>query len=292
MLTYPYQKLNAFAAHGSAGNPAAYLRLGADTLTDEQMLKIAGEHKGFVSEMVFVSRSKKADMKLTYYSSECEVDFCGHGTIATMYSLLKSDEELSHKSEVVIETNRKGLLTVYNRIRDEKAVYVKAPKPEKLKCPCEKAEAARALSLPESALDSRYPIGFIDAGLRTLIVPITELQDETTISPDIFELKEFCEADGIDIVLAFSMQTKSDKRIAHTRVFAPRFGYLEDPATGSGNSAFGAYMLENGIWAGEATAIEQGAGEPYNKVCLSVENGELLFGGGAQLIIDGSYFIR
>lgn len=292
MLTYPYQKLNAFAAHGSAGNPAAYLRLGADTLTDAQMLGIAAEHKGFVSEMVFVSRSSKADMKLTYYSSECEVDFCGHGTIATMYALLRNDEELSHKSEVQIETNRKGLLTVYNRIRDEKAVYVKAPKPVLLPVPTDARGAARALSLPESALDPRFPIGFIDVGLRTLIVPIRTLEDETRIRPDIIELKEFCEGRGIDIVLAFSMETGSEKRIAHTRVFAPKFGYLEDPATGSGNSAFGAYMLENGIWSGDATAVEQGAEEPYNKVCLSVENGELLFGGGAQLIIDGSYYIR
>ena len=78
-------KSNAFTAGSSLGNPAASFFLNDEELKPEQMQAIATEHKGFVMEVVFCGNSENADCKLSYYSSECEVDFCGHGTIATMY---------------------------------------------------------------------------------------------------------------------------------------------------------------------------------------------------------------
>ena len=118
MRRYRYIKSNAFTAGESLGNPAACLFLDDAPMTGEQMQSIASEHKGFVMEMVFCGQSEKADAKLTYYSSECEVDFCGHGTIATMYSLIKDTPELMLKPVVMVETNRKGMIEVYNAIKD------------------------------------------------------------------------------------------------------------------------------------------------------------------------------
>ncbi len=55
---------------------------------------------------------------------------------------------------------------------------------------------------------------------------------------------------------SFALKIRELKQnIAHTRVFAPKFGYLEDPATGSGNSAFGYYMLKNALWDGTPATI-------------------------------------
>ena len=100
MKQYRYVKSNAFTSGEipeqssptrslSLGNPAAciFTRQAEPTvagrrekqLSPEQMQAIAAEHKGFVMEVVFCGKSDKADCKLTYYSSECEVDFCGHG---------------------------------------------------------------------------------------------------------------------------------------------------------------------------------------------------------------------
>jgi predicted PhzF superfamily epimerase YddE/YHI9 len=82
---------------------------------EEEMLLSQRNIRDFVSEVVFCSESKVADVKLTYYSSECEVDFCGHGTVAAMVDIIRNDVNLSEKSEITVETNKKGLLTVYNR---------------------------------------------------------------------------------------------------------------------------------------------------------------------------------
>jgi predicted PhzF superfamily epimerase YddE/YHI9 len=88
------------------------------------------------------------------------------------------------------------------------------------------------------------------------------------------------------------MQTDSPGFIAHTRVFAPKFGYLEDPATGSGNSAFANYMLKHKLWDGAATKVEQGGDNiVFNSVCLMKSGHEILFGGSATTRIAGEYYM-
>lgn len=292
MKKYPYKKINAFTSENSSGNPASYLFLGEDELNNEEMLGVAKEQAGFVSEVVFCSDSSEADVKLTYYSSECEVDFCGHGTIAVMYDLIKSHKKYHDKKEIMIETNKKGLLTVFNSIEEEDAIYITAPKAEYLTLPAKKEEVAEALSLSEEAISDRYPIDFIDAGLRTLIVPISNLDREISLYPDEAKLKDFCLNKGIDTILIFTMETALERYIAHTRVFAPKFGYLEDPATGSGNSAFGYYLIKNDLWNGSSAAIEQGGDcFSYNTVKIKQSEDKILFGGRATVIIEGNYSI-
>lgn len=291
MKRYTYKKVNAFTSDTSKGNPAAYLMLGRESLSDAQMLEIGKEHQGFVSEVVFCEESAKADKKLTYYSSQCEVDFCGHGTIATMYDLIAQDVGLRQKAEITIETNRKGILTVYNSLNEEDAVYITAPAAIHHAVPTSIEWIADALELKMADIDAAYPIGFIDAGLRTLLVPIKEYEKEISIYPDEARLKNFCKENEIDIILIFS-KASNTAYIAHTRVFAPKFGYLEDPATGSGNSAFANYLLKNKLWNGSPAMVEQGGNNiVYNTVRIKTHNDSILFGGKATTIIDGEYLI-
>ncbi len=291
MGKYKYLKCNAFTAGKSEGNPAACVFTGNATLSPGQMLTIAAEHKGFVMETVFCSASEQCDCKLTYYSSECEVDFCGHGTIATMYSLICDTPEMRSKKVITIDTNRKGTLSLYNEIDTENAVYIEAPAPVEHPVKPSISQIASILQLTLSKLEPSRKIRLIDAGLRTLIVPVSRLEDEISIYPNELELKAFAEANNIDIFLIYSMEVADTANFAHTRVFAPRFGYLEDPATGSGNSAFANYLISEKMWDGHPIAIEQGGNNRiYNSVRLKVMDGKVLFGGKATRKIEGWYF--
>ena len=293
MREFKYYKVDAFTSGNSLGNPAAFIDTGSLELSSEEMLKIGKEHKGFVSEIVFCNKSYKADMKLTYYSSECEVSFCGHGTIATMYELIINNKELMEKKEIIIETNKKGLLKVYNKILNDNAVFITAPKPVWNKIEVSIKDIALALKINENEISIKYPLDFIDAGLSTLIVPIEKYEKEILINPDQEELKLFCIKNQIDIILVYTKEASKKEYIAHTRVFAPKFGYLEDPATGSGNSAFGYYMLKNKIWSGETASIEQGRENiVFNEIKLTTNNGEVLFGGKATKRIEGMYYLE
>ena len=154
------------------------------------------------------------------------------------------------------------------------------------------AQIEDALTLPHGSIRNDLPIRIIDAGLRTLLIPIADLNTEISVYPNDQSLKVFCESNGIDIILIFSKQTADASAYAHTRVFAPKFGYLEAPATGSGNSAFGNYLLSEGLWNGEPITIEQGGNDRiYNSVKLKCRNGKVLFGGKATKKIEGEYYL-
>ena len=287
-----YVKSDAFTSGDSLGNPASCIFTGQEDLSPEQMQAIAAEHKGFVMEVVFCGQSDVADCKLTYYSSECEVEFCGHGTIATMYTMVKEAPELMAKPVITAETNCKGIIEVLNAINEEDAVYITAPDPIEHPMILPVAQIEDALSLPHGAIRKDLPIRNIDAGLRTLLVPIADLDAEISVYPHEQSLKTFCESNDIDIILVFSKQTADVSAYAHTRVFAPKFGYLEDPATGSGNSAFANYMLSEGLWDGHSITIEQGGNDRiFNSVKLKCQDGKVLFGGKATKKIEGEYYI-
>lgn len=292
MISFPYVKADAFTGGASLGNPAACLFTGDERLSDAAKLDVGRRHKGFVCEVVFCQNSTTADCALSYVSSECEVDFCGHGTVAAMYTLLRARPDLARKPEITAETARKGTITVYNCLREEDAVYIAAPKAVALPAPADPAAVCDALGLAPEALDEDLPIRLIDAGLRTLLVPLARLADEVALLPDEARLRAFCVQRGVDIVLPFCREVSDPANAAHSRVFAPKFGYLEDPATGSGNSALGNYLLGAGLWDGSPIALEQGGRDRvFNLVRLRTRDGAVLFGGRATVQIEGRYFL-
>lgn len=292
MQTYPYRKIDAFTIGKSLGNPAACIYIEHDqVLSDEEMLNIAKQHKGFVSEVVYCTPKSPSSFHLIYYSSEGEVDFCGHGTIACMYNLIKETPDLLRQKEIEIHTNKKGTLMVYNEILEQDSVYITAPVPQYLGTTISVNRIAEHLLLDPRQISETAPIDLIDAGLRTLIVPLSTLQDEIHVLPDEQKLKTFCLKNDIDIILIYSLAVEDAQNFAHTRVFAPRFGYLEDPATGSGNSAFGYYLLKNDLWDGNAITIEQGGADRiFNGISLSSQDGRIRFGGRATIRIKGVYY--
>lgn len=293
MKTFNFKKIDAFATKNSDGNPAGYIQLSSfNEINDKEMLKIAQELKGYVNEVGYISKVDTSTYKLRYFSSEREVEFCGHATIAIMYDIIKNDTELINKGEVNINTN-KGKLVVQNRIKDEDAVFIMSPIPEFNSTKITKEEISKALKTKTSNIINKPEI--INAGLETLIVSIKSIETTLNIKPELEELKEFCINNKIDIIEVFCTEVVNSKSAYRTRVFAPTFGYLEDPATGSGNSAFGYYLLKHKKWDGKIISLEQcGEKERYNIVKIKTykdKNGfsRVLFGGGAVVRIEGKY---
>lgn len=212
-----------------------------------------------------------------------------------MYDLITSNPEFLDIPELKIKV-RAGTLSIFNHIKDEDAVYITAPKPEFLIRDITLAEIAEAMDLEETMIDKQKPINIIDGGLRTLILPLVSLEGCLLLHPCQEKLKQFCLLKDIDIVLVFTNETSTSSANYRTRVFAPKYGYLEDPATGSGNSAFGYYLISNNDWSGDFT-IEQGT----SRSCPNIvkikryqkgSEDHILFGGNAITRIDGCYCLH
>jgi PhzF family phenazine biosynthesis protein len=294
---FRFKKLDAFASGYSTGNPAAAVYPESfDDLTEVEMLRIARELKGFVSEVGYICRSDRTDFKLRYFSSEKEVEFCGHATIAIMYDLLKENDELSRQPLVTIETN-KGVLDVENRVLSENCVFITAPMPEYTNNFIAPDEICEALGISEDSMRLDIPAGIVNAGNQTLCIPIKSLDAILRISPAFERLKKFCDDNGLDVVTIFTDDVSDPSRAYRTRVFAAPFGYLEDPATGSGNAALGYHLLKCQLWQGEAVILEQNKDRANpNVIKLATRRDprgfeRVAFGGSAITRIDGFYRI-
>ncbi len=297
MRSFRFRKIDAFASGRSAGNPAAAVYLDSfDDITPEEMQRIARELKGFVSEVGYIAPAGTNRYRLRYFSSEKEVQFCGHATIAILYDLLKEQEGPAANRKVLLETN-KGLLTVEDRIADEDSVFITAPAPRYLDRPIETSEICNALNLKNHALDPQVPIGIVNAGNETLCVPLRTLEDLLSLSPEYGTLRTFCAEQGLDVVIVHTADVADRSRFRRTRVFAAPFGYLEDPATGSGNAALGYHLLRHGLWDGRPIVLEQNNDRMNPNIVRMVartdEQGNIrvLFGGGAITRIDGRYLL-
>jgi len=292
MKKLTYKKIDAFTSAHSTGNPAGaiYLERLSD-VTIEEMQKIAQEQKGFVSEVGFIWEEGNGSFGLRYYSSEREVEFCGHATIAILYDLIKCRADLLAKNEVIIQT-KSALLHVKNQIPINDSIFITAPEPLFIPKNVSKEESATALDIQTEWIEDSLDIAVIEAGLKALIVPLKSLEKCLHVNPNLDMLNAFCHSIGVDIVVVFTNECFDATNSYRTRVFAPTFGYLEDPATGSGNSAFGHYLLKRGLWNGAVMSIEQNVSrENFNTVKLMAEEGKVLFGGKATAKIEGSYYL-
>ncbi|MBN1800842.1 MAG: PhzF family phenazine biosynthesis protein [Candidatus Lokiarchaeota archaeon] len=297
MKKFKFKKIDAFASTKSEGNPAGciYLESGED-ITSYEMKLIAKELKGFVNEVGYIKRIGNYEFNLKYYSSEREVDFCGHATIAIMYDLIKNDKTLIDSSFLTVMTKR-GNLTVENKILNEDSVFITSPIPQETVIVPTILDIISALNVREEEIETILPIKIINAGLTTLIVPIKSLEILIKIMPNFNVLKNFCLSSEIDIIEVFTNDVSNSNNNFRVRVFAPTFGYLEDPATGSGNSAFGYYLIQNELWNDDTIKIEQNRlRDEYNLVKLRKKQDDsgierVLFGGGAITRIEGEYMI-
>jgi len=114
--------------------------------------------------------------------------------------------------------------------------------------------------------------------------------------PDQEALKLFCINNGIDILHVSTKETYHTSCKYRVRVFAPKFGYLEDPATGSGNAAFGYYLIDQDLWKSGIT-VEQGP-DKSNPNFVKLEkytlNGKetMVFGGCGTIRVEGIYYLH
>ncbi|NJN69278.1 MAG: PhzF family phenazine biosynthesis protein [Nitrospira sp.] len=107
---------------------------------------------------------------------------------------------------------------------------------------------AAALGIPKHVIaDAKWPLQVVSTGLPVLIVPVRTLTAARSITPDASAIIKICERCGANGIMVFTTVTVESFASVHARMFAPKIGILEDPATGSAGGALGAYLVHNGV---------------------------------------------
>lgn len=222
-------QLNSFAVVTGGGNPAGVV-LDADLLTEKDMQD--GAKRIGLSETAFVMKSKKADIKIRYFTPFSEVGLCGHATIA-VFSLLRELKLIAH-GEYTFETTKEvlGVKVSGKEVlmdMEEAKFYEHIPR----------AVVAKTLNIAPDQLMALPLPQVVSTGLKDLIIPVKSRVVLDAIVPDFREIEMLSERHGI---LGYHLFALEDDSAVFTRNFAPLLGIPEESATGTASGALAAYL--------------------------------------------------
>ncbi|NBM56540.1 PhzF family phenazine biosynthesis isomerase [Proteus sp. G2669] len=239
--------VNAFTRNNSGGNPAGVV-LNPPNLSDTQKIEIA-RLVGF-SETAFVYTAKETDFKVDFFTPEGEVDFCGHATLATFYTLASLN---LIESGSYTQKTKAGILSV---AVNSQSIVMEQTRPVMRQGPNIDV-VATALGVDHDVIEKTgLPITIISTGLHDIIVPV-QPGSLDTLQPNfdaIANLSREFNTIGFHV-----FELSQDTAItAHCRNFAPLYGINEESATGSSSGALGCYLV-NYVFPNETYfLLEQG----------------------------------
>ena len=158
----------------------------------------------------------------------------------------------------------------------------------------EKETVARLLSLKQRDISEGHPVQVVSCGLPVVLVPLKSLDSVRNARVRTERLESDLRDVDCKEFLVFTQETESPESSVHCRVFAPRFGVAEDPATGSAHGPLGGYLFKYGLSDGSRIVGEQGLemGRPSRIVVRVRTRGDeiagILVGGDCVEIGRGS----
>lgn len=261
-MRIPLYHVDAFTAKVFHGNPAAVCPL-PKWLEDEQMRTIAAENN--LSETAFLV-AEGGHYALRWFTPRCEVNLCGHATLASGFVILTLLEPA--KTSVRFET-RSGPLCVQ---RDGDLFSMDFPALPPWIC----------ASAPAELLQGLDPAPHLLLQIKDNYFVVYENEEQVRNTRPDLSLLEKLHPFGV-CVTAPGAQVDFV-----SRYFAPSYGIPEDPVTGSTHCSLAPY------WAGRlnkkrllARQLSQRGGELF----CEPRGDRVILAGRAVLYLEGSISI-
>jgi trans-2,3-dihydro-3-hydroxyanthranilate isomerase len=287
--------LDVFTAQRFAGNPLAVV-LDPDGLDTATMQAVAREFGHPETVFVFAPDEARHRARLRIFTPARELPFAGHPTVGTAVLLGKLDGGKSSRDMVLEE----GIGPVRCRVEpgaDGGSATFQIPRqPERTGTTADANEAARALGLRPDDLGLKgFALESWSAGNPFHFVPLRGLDAIGRAQPDLAAWDAAFGGGSVGAFL-FCRETVDASCSYHARMFAPRSGVAEDPATGSAAAAFIGALVASGEYRGgtHQLFVEQGfeMGRPsVIRVSFDLHQGKLQsgsIGGEAIIVTEGA----
>jgi trans-2,3-dihydro-3-hydroxyanthranilate isomerase len=250
---YRFIQVDVFTDRPFGGNPLAVF-YEAEGLTTEDMQHLALEMNLSETTFVLPAETTAADFRVRIFTPHEEVPFAGHPVVGTHWVLahlgrVPLQEPLTQvRFELGVGVLPADLQVAGGEVT---RVVMTQARPTFHTVVQDVSNLATGLGLaPEAIAETGWPVQVVSTGLPQMMVPVRSLAEVQSLSASQLNtaaLDRACQAVETDCVLVFALQTERPESTVHTRMFAPRFGIPEDPATGSANGALGAYLVHHGI---------------------------------------------
>jgi trans-2,3-dihydro-3-hydroxyanthranilate isomerase len=292
-----YHVLDVFTDKRFSGNPLAVV-LDADGLDTARMQAIAREFN--LSETVFVLKPQKEahTARVRIFTPAAEVPFAGHPTVGTgvLLAELRAPEPSGRGDALIVLEEEVGIVRVGVRLRPGAPPHAefdapRLPADAGAPAPPDRLAAALGLIPAEIGFENHRPTRYT-AGNAFAFVPVASLDAIGKARVAAAHWDTALKGAGAFLYCRQTVHTASS---FHARMFAPDFGIMEDPATGSAAAAFAGVVhrfdtLPDGV---HKRTIEQGyeMGRPSTIVLtMEVVHGKLAavrIGGHAVRVAEG-----
>lgn len=260
-----YQILDVFTDRAFGGNPLAVFPDG-EGVDDALMQRIARELN--LSETVFVlpPDDPRHHARLRIFTPAAELPFAGHPTVGTACALLALGRfGPGDAADVVLE---EGVGPVAARVVREdgrtRATFTTAMLPEEGPPAPPADDLAHMLGLQAADLLDAPSPGAYSCGVPFLFVPVRDRSALARARLSVPVWEEVLGGHAAREVFVVTEDARSPEATHRARMFAPRLGIPEDPATGSAAAAFAG-------WA--ASALAPGEGTLRWRIVQGVEMG-------------------
>jgi trans-2,3-dihydro-3-hydroxyanthranilate isomerase len=117
----------------------------------------------------------------------------------------------------------------------------------------DRAAVAATLGLAVEDLAANLPVQEVSCGVPFLFVPLRDRKTVDRAMSDAAAFRRFMTAAGLDLaIFLFSIDPAGSAETVYSRMFAPEFGIVEDPATGGASGPLGCYLVHHGVVEGDA----------------------------------------
>ncbi len=243
-MKFDYHVVDVFTTVPLEGNALAVFpdASGMDAVT---MQRVARELN--LSETTFVlPRESEADaMRVRIFTPAAELPFAGHPTIGTAYVMRRLGLVPAKARSFALHENV-GRVPIRVDDGDDPVLWLTTPPIRRL-AEVARDRCARALSLSPERLLAGVHCELLSAGNPMIFIAVKDRAavDEARVDNAGFaDLIRPCKESTSIFVFAPTPDG------AYSRMFAPQFGIVEDPATGSATGPLAVFMMKYGLVSG------------------------------------------
>ncbi|MBG0746783.1 PhzF family phenazine biosynthesis protein [Planktothrix agardhii 1029] len=260
--------VDVFAEIKYTGNQLAVIwGDGVESLSDEEMLKIAQEMNYSETTFICDSEPDNGGYPVRIFTPKRELPFAGHPTLGTAYII--SEEIIKTDVIQVILNLAVGQIPVNWKPEEsgKKILWMRQNSPEFTHIYDHKL-LAPVLNLELSDFDPDYPIQEVSTGIPFIIVPLKTQSALRKAKVNLEYYTELIKRTMAKEIFIFCPETHHPENQLCARMFAPALGITEDPATGSANGCLAGYLSHYRYFGSDQVNIRVEQGYEINRPSL------------------------
>lgn len=255
--------VDVFAEHKYSGNQLAVF-VDAGYFSTAEMQRLALEMNYSETTFILSSDVREGGYDVRIFTPAAEVPFAGHPTLGTAW-VIREYIATEPSNKLILNLPVGPIPVIVNPHSQNLWMRQQAPIFGKQ---IDHAELSKILGVPDSSLDTRFPVQVVSTGLPFLIVPLDSLEAVTQARINHRYFPGILSQLDTTAILIFAPETKRQENDLHVRVFAEYYGVSEDPATGSANGCLAGYLSRYRYFGEPTVAIRVEQGEEIQRPSL------------------------